>query len=85
MEYIIEVTILLNLSMLFTFKASAHANKASNKNEDMLPYTPTCVNIRRVHLNKIGYKCLMEWNLNPKNIYIGHDMTHYVEGAVGSK
>ena len=60
---------------------------ASNKKDDQSPsiYNPTCVNIRKVHLNKIGYKCLMEWNLNPKNIYIGRDMTHYVKGAVGLK
>ena len=69
----------LNPSLLLTFKRVAHANIGSNKKEDMLPYTPKCVNIRKVHLNKIGYKCLMEWNLNPKNIYIRRDMTHYVK------
>ena len=60
---------------------------AGNKKDDQLPstYNVTCVNIRKVHLTKQGYNCLMEWCLDPKNIYIGQNMTHYVKGAVGSK
>ena len=72
---------------MLAFKAVARANMTSNKKGDLLPSTdiPTCVNIRKVHLNKRGYKCLLNWSLDPKNIYIGRDMTHYVKGAVGSK
>ena len=47
--------------------------------------TPTCVNVKKVALNKKGYKCLMDWCLDPKHIYIGRCMEHYVKGARGSK
>ena len=46
---------------------------------------PTCVNVKKVALSQKGYKCLLDWSLNPKHIYIGRCMEHYVKGARGSK
>ena len=42
------------------------------------------INIKTVHLKKMGYNNLVEWLKNPNHVYIGRH-NHYVEGAVGSK
>ena len=44
-----------------------------------------CVNVKKVALYQKGYKCLLDWSLNPNHIYIGRCMEHYVKGARGSK
>ena len=46
---------------------------------------PKCVNVKKVALYQKGYKCLLDWSLNPNHIYIGRCMEHYVKGARGSK
>jgi hypothetical protein len=44
------------------------------------------INVKIVELRKNGYQSLQEWlNASPNHIYIGRNMTHYVQGAVGSK
>ena len=46
---------------------------------------PKCVNVKKVALYQKGYKCLLDWSLNPNHIYIGRCMEHYVKGARGLK
>lgn len=43
------------------------------------------VNIRKKNLNKCGYKDFKEWNSVVDHVYIGRDLSYYVEGAKGSK
>lgn len=45
----------------------------------------TVVNVRKAELRKVGYRDIEDWLKDPKHVYIGRDMTHYVPGAVGSK
>ena len=47
--------------------------------------TPTCVNVKKIALSQRGYKCFMDWCLDPKHMYIGRSMEHYVKGVGGSK
>ena len=43
------------------------------------------VNVKKVHLNKLGYDDFQEWKKDPNNVYIGRNMSHYIPGATGSK
>ena len=43
------------------------------------------INIRKENLKKLGYTSLEQWLQNPKHIYIGRSMEHYVPGAKQSK
>mmetsp|Transcript_9110 Transcript_9110/g.11857 ORF Transcript_9110/g.11857 Transcript_9110/m.11857 type:complete len:449 (+) Transcript_9110:128-1474(+) len=43
------------------------------------------LNLKSKFLRKKGFKSLSEWNSHPNHLYIGRDITHYVEGATGSK
>ena len=47
--------------------------------------TPHCVSLKKKSLLCRGYKSFEDWNSDPNHLYIGRDMTHYIEGAVGSK
>ena len=47
--------------------------------------TTTVANVRKRNLRDNGYNDLRDWLRDPRNVYIGRDMTHYVPGAVGSK
>jgi hypothetical protein len=47
--------------------------------------SPTCVSVRKAALSPWGMKSFREWNSQPNHLYIGMDMTHYIQGAVGSK
>ena len=64
-------------------------NLASIKKETVdnkiLVKHPKCVSVKKVALYQRGYKCFLDWSLNPNHIYIGRCMEHYVKGARGSK
>ena len=45
----------------------------------------TVVNVKKQFLNKAGYNNFQDWIKNPNHVYIGRDMSYYVEGAKGSK
>ena len=47
--------------------------------------SPTCVSVRKAALSPWGEKSFREWVNQPNHLYIGSDMTHYIQGAVGSK
>lgn len=47
--------------------------------------TPTIVNIRVASLRKRGIENFQEWNKKPNTLYIGRNMSFYVEGATKSK
>lgn len=42
------------------------------------------VNVRKSELIKKGYKDFNEWKMDEENVYIGRDMSFYVDGATGS-
>jgi hypothetical protein len=42
-------------------------------------------NSKKANLIKLGYKDLEDCLKDPKNVYIGRNMSHYVKGAKGSK
>lgn len=44
----------------------------------------TCVNVRKIHLNKRGIKDFEEWSKRKNSVYIGRNMSFYVKGAIGS-
>ena len=46
---------------------------------------PTCVSVGEAALSSRGVKSFQEWVKQPNHLYIGMDMTHYIQGAVGSK
>ena len=43
------------------------------------------VNVKKEKLKKYGYNDFQEWNKNPEHIYIGRNMSFYVEGTNESK
>ncbi len=44
------------------------------------------VNVKKAELRKLGYRDLEHWlAASPNHVYVGRDMTRYVNGAVGSK
>lgn len=43
------------------------------------------VNIRKKELNKRGYKDFNDWNRLDNSVYIGRNMTFYVDGTEKSK
>jgi hypothetical protein len=43
------------------------------------------INISKKNLKKIGYADLKDWLKNSSHLYIGRNMTVYVEGATHSK
>jgi len=44
------------------------------------------INVRKSELKKIGYNSLKEWlDSSSDNIYIGRNMTYYIESAYESK
>lgn len=44
------------------------------------------VNVKKAELNNLGYKDFLDWlNASKDHVYIGRNMSHYVNGAVGSK
>lgn len=45
----------------------------------------TVINIKKSELKKIGYDSLVEWLEDPDHIYIGRNMSFYVNGAFASK
>lgn len=45
--------------------------------------TRQCIKVSE--LRKIGYDSLKEWLKDPNHIYIGRNMSFYVEGAIKSK
>eukprot|EP00743_Colponemidia_sp_Colp-15_P009377 GILK01010252.1.p1 GENE.GILK01010252.1~~GILK01010252.1.p1 ORF type:complete len:148 (-),score=9.83 GILK01010252.1:217-660(-) len=48
--------------------------------------SPSTVNVRSAELRKLGYRSLKHWlEADESHVYVGRDMTRYVEGAVGSK
>ena len=47
--------------------------------------TPTRVNVKKVALSHRGYKHFLDWYSNPRHLYIGRSMDHYVKGAEASK
>jgi hypothetical protein len=46
---------------------------------------PKLVNIRKKELQKKGYHNFNEWKNNPKNVYIGRNLSYYVYGTFHSK
>lgn len=44
----------------------------------------TCVNIKKKYLNERGINNFMEWKNRPNSVYIGRNMSFYVEGATAS-
>ena len=46
---------------------------------------PVCVSAKKKALSSRGINNFSEWVKRPSSLYIGRDMTRYVEGAVGSK
>ena len=47
--------------------------------------SPTCVSVNKVALSSRGVKSFQDWISQPNHLYIGRNMTHYIQGAVGSK
>ena len=47
--------------------------------------SPTCVSVGKAALSSRGVKSFQDWINQPNHLYIGRDMTHYIQGAVGSK
>ena len=48
--------------------------------------SPKVINCRVAVLRKNGFASLNDWlRSNPSHVYVGRDMTIYVEGAVESK
>jgi hypothetical protein len=45
----------------------------------------TVVNVKKTHLTKNGYRDFTHWKKNVNNVYIGRNMSFYVDGAIGSK
>ena len=45
----------------------------------------TVINVKKIHLQKSGYKDLEDWLKCPNHVYIGREMSFYVKGAKGSK
>ena len=43
------------------------------------------VNVKKQELNKIGYANFKEWQNDTNNMYIGRNMSYYVEGTNKSK
>lgn len=43
------------------------------------------ISVKKANLNCMGYKSLLHWLEDPAHIYIGRDMSHYVQGANESK
>ena len=46
---------------------------------------PTCVSVKKASLERRGYKSFLGWSSQPGHVYIGRSMSHYIEGAEGSK
>lgn len=47
---------------------------------------PEVINVKVKYLRQKGYNSLQEWlDANPNHVYIGRDMSVYVQGAKGSK
>jgi hypothetical protein len=46
---------------------------------------PKVISAKKESLRKLGYRDLKHWLENPNHVYIGRDMSFYVEGAKGSK
>jgi len=45
----------------------------------------TIVNVKKAHLNKRGIKDFPEWKSKDRSLYVGRNMSFYVDGATGSK
>lgn len=43
------------------------------------------ISVKKEDLNRAGYRNFNHWNQDPRHLYIGRDMTFYVEGTVCSK
>ena len=43
------------------------------------------ISVKKENLKKMGYEKLTDWLQNPNHIYIGRNMSFYVEGAIQSK
>ena len=43
------------------------------------------INIRKQNLNNLGYNNLIDLLKKPNHIYIGRNLSYYVEGENGSK
>jgi hypothetical protein len=43
------------------------------------------INCKKANLVKLGFKDLEDALKNPDYVYIGRDMTYYINGAIGSK
>jgi hypothetical protein len=46
---------------------------------------PVVVNVKKVELNKRGYKDFKDWNNDEDHLYIGRGLEFYVKGAKHSK
>ena len=46
---------------------------------------PHCVSVKKFALSELGFDTFKDWVDIPGHVYIGRDMSHRVEGAVGSK
>ena len=47
--------------------------------------SPTCVSLKKASLSPRGFKSFQAWSCQPGHLYIGRDMTNYIQGAEGSK
>ena len=43
------------------------------------------MSLKKAPLTRRGYESFQDWDLDPNHLYIGRDMSHHVEGALGSK
>ena len=46
---------------------------------------PTVINVKTAELKKKGYDNLSKWLEKPEHLYVGRDMTRFVNGAKASK
>ena len=59
------------------------SNKIQQSMSDLKP--PTCVSVKKASLSNQGFKSFLDWSCQPGHLYIGRSMSHYIEGAEGSK
>jgi CO dehydrogenase nickel-insertion accessory protein CooC1 len=46
---------------------------------------PTVINVKATELKKKGYENLSKWLEKPEHLYIGRDMSQFINGAKASK
>jgi hypothetical protein len=77
-----------SISSSSSSQSQSHSASASAPSSSILSTplsTPKVISAKKENLRKLGYRDLQHWLENKNHIYIGRDMSRFVDGAKGSK